>query len=148
MSALVPADRRRLEQLVALAGSSAFDGEAVNALRAACRLAAGNGLDLLEALRVSAAAQLDMARITALEQDAYRRGYQKAVEDGGAQGPVPASWPALADRLLQQHVRLLYEWERGFCASYLSSGWPEPTLKQRAIFAKLAARCGLRTPTP
>jgi hypothetical protein len=146
MSALVPADRRRLEQLVALAGSSAFDGEAVNALRAACRLAAGNGLDLLEALRASAAAQLDMVRIATLERDAFERGFRKGIEEGGAQGPAPASWAALADRLLQQHARLLNEWERRFCASYLSSGWPEPTLKQKAILEKLAARCGLRTP--
>ena len=146
MSALAVADQRRLEQLLALAGSSQFDGEALNALRAAVRLAAGTGMTLPEALRVSVGTQLDLQRIAVLEKDAYERGFRKGVEEGGAQGPAPASWPALADRLLQQHARLLNEWERRFCASYLSSGWPEPTLKQKAILEKLAARCGLRTP--
>jgi hypothetical protein len=145
MTALAVADQRRLEQLLALAGSSQFDGEALNALRAAVRLAAGTGVTLLEALRASAAAQLDMARITALEKDAFRRGYQKAVEDGGAQGAVPASWPALADRLLQQYARLLSEWERKFLANFIENGWPTPTAKQRAVFERIAAKCGVRT---
>jgi hypothetical protein len=146
MSALAVADQRRLEQLLALAGSSQFDGEALNALRAAVRLAAGTGMTLPEALRVSVGTQLDLQRIAVLEKDAYERGFRKGVEAGGVQDSAPGSWPAFADRLLQQCARLLNAWEQKFCASFIEHGWPEPTPKQRAIFEKLAARCGLRTP--
>jgi hypothetical protein len=139
--------KSRIEQLLLLAGSSTFDGEALNALRAAVRLASANGQSLLEALRANTAMQLDVQRLAALEKDAYERGFRKGTaESGGTARRRPPSWPAFADALLQNHPRLLTEWEQGFLASFIAKGWPTPTVRQHAIFVRIATRCGEATP--
>jgi hypothetical protein len=141
---LSPADRRRLEQFMGMTGSQ-HDGEATNALRLAQKLAAAAGLSLIEAIRASAAQQLDLVRITALEADAYRRGYERGLEEGAEQDK-PRSWPALAHHFLTGHAPLLNEWERGFCSDFITKRWAAPTPKQRAIFERIATRCGVPTP--
>jgi hypothetical protein len=145
MSALAAADQRRLEQLLALAVSSEFDGEALNALRAAARITDSVGLTLLEALRSTAVMQLDLQRITTLEEAAYQRGYRIGIADG-AKRDAPKSWPAFADLLLQDYSRLLTGWEREFLTDFRSRGWARPTQKQQVIFERVAARCGVATP--
>jgi hypothetical protein len=142
---LASADQRRLEQLLALAASSEYDGESLNALRAAARISAGAGLTLLEALRVAAVTQLDLRRITALEKQAFERGFQQGLAEG-AKRDAPKSWAAFADHVLQSYPRLLTDWERRFCGDFRARGWPRPTPKQQAIFERLAARCGVPTP--
>jgi hypothetical protein len=145
MTALADAERRRLEQLLGMTGS-VHDGEALNALRLAHRLVAGHGLTLVEALTAAAGQAIELKRLTALEKDAYERGYRKGVEDGEAPPRRPASWPAFANYLLLRHPQLLNNWERTFLASFASSGWPTPTEKQRAKLEQIALRCGEKTP--
>jgi hypothetical protein len=142
MSALAAADRHKLAQLVALAASSEYDNEAVTALRAAVRLAANVGLTLVDALRATAVAEIDLKRAAALEQDAYARGYRKGCEDGAAPA-VPASWPQFADRCLTNHPRLLNDFERRFCASVIERGMITPSPKQMAVLQRLSAKCGV-----
>jgi hypothetical protein len=84
MTAL-PADaRRRLLQVVALT-TSLHGGEALAALRKAQQLAAGYGATLAEALMATAAADLDLQRIAALEKDAFERGRQAGLQQAAAQ---------------------------------------------------------------
>jgi hypothetical protein len=128
VSALAPADQRRLEHLVLLAASSQFDNESLVALRAAARISTSAGLTLLEALRASTTTQLDLRRVTALEEGAYKRGYQAGPADG-AKRNAPASWAAFADHVLHVYPRLLSALEQKFCSDYCSKGWRRPTSK-------------------
>jgi hypothetical protein len=148
MTALTDANRRRLEQLLGMTGS-AHDGEAINALRLAQRLVANAGITLLEALSVPPnTTALDLQRIASVEADAYARGFRRGLEEGGgAVQDRPRTWPLFAQHLLDHHARLLNSWEQSFCNSFCASGWPEPTVKQRAIFTKIANRCGERLPS-
>ena len=70
---LSDADHRRLVALVNMT-TSQHDGEAINAFRAANRLATAAGLTLVEALRLGASAEINLVRITALETEAFERG--------------------------------------------------------------------------
>ena len=72
----------RLERFIAVAGSSTFDGEAVNALRAATKLCAGEGITLLDALRGTAVAVLDLKRMAMMEEQAYQRGLAEGRRQG------------------------------------------------------------------
>jgi hypothetical protein len=145
VSALAAADQRRLEQLLALAASSTFDGEALNALRAAARITSGAGLTLLEALRTTAVAQLDLQRMVSLEEAAFQRGYRLGVADG-AKRDMPKTWAAFADLLLNDYASLLTPWERNFLTSFRTGSRLQPTPKQREVFERIAARCGVATP--
>ena len=80
--ALKPEAQARLERFIAVAGSSKFDGEAVNALRAAIKLCQGEGMMLLDALRGTAVAVLDLKRMAMLEEQAYQRGLAEGRRQG------------------------------------------------------------------
>lgn len=94
-----PKDRDRLIRFLAIAGSSASDGEALAALRQAVKLCGAHGLELHVALASAGTAVLDMRRLAELEADAFRRGvasagadreaaYQRGLREGAAQpGP-------------------------------------------------------------
>jgi hypothetical protein len=80
MKTLSDGDHRRLVGLVNMT-SSQHDGEALNALRIATKIAASAGLLLSEALRLGASAEIDLARITRLETDAFERGRQDGIAE-------------------------------------------------------------------
>jgi hypothetical protein len=117
----------------------------LNALRAAVRVASSVGFSLVDALRASAVAEIDLKRTAALEQDAYDRGYRKGCEEGAAPA-VPRPWPQFADRCLTHHARLLNEFERKFCASVIERGLLRPSPKQFAVLQRLSLKCGVRMP--
>lgn len=137
--------RQRLEALFGMTGSD-HDGEALSALRHAQKLAAAHGTTLLELLLApSRAANLDLARLTQIEKDTFDRGFAAGQASVANQSP-PATWPLLVERCLRDHPRLMNEWEHGFMSDFLKHGWATPTVKQRPIMERIAAKCGIPTP--
>lgn len=80
MPKLPDGDRRRLVSIVNLTASQS-DGEALNALRAATRIASNAGMTLTEALQSGASAAIDVVRIQVLEADAFERGREQGAKE-------------------------------------------------------------------
>jgi hypothetical protein len=141
---LDPSEQRRLTQILGMTGS-AHDGEALNAVRLACRLISEAGLTWTDIVTAPPPAEIDLKRITALEESAFQRGYQKGLEEGAIQ-TGPRSWPALVEYCLNAHPRRLTPWETEFCTSFLSRGWLTPTARQQPILERIARKCGVPVP--
>jgi hypothetical protein len=143
--------RVRLVRLLGMTGS-AHDGEALNALRLAQRVAAEHGVTLTDVLASASTAvaapgpELDLKRLALLEKEAFERGFAAGGKAAMAEGAPAASWPLLAQRCLEDHPRLLTAWEQEFLGNFLARGWATPTAKQQPVIVKIAAKCGLKPP--
>jgi hypothetical protein len=143
--ALAPADQQKLARLLGMLGSSA-DGEALNAARLAQRLITAANVTWAELVAAPAAptpAEIDLHRIELLERDAFERGRQAGLAERQEQ---PRSFPAWADHCLHQCTRLLTAWETKFLDDFIAKRWSTPTPKQRLVFERISARCGLPLP--
>lgn len=112
---LSDADHRRLVALVNMT-TSQHDGEAINAFRAANRLAASAGLTLVEALQKGARAEINLIRITQLETEAFERGKREGAAEERKTirrerrrqvqpvptTPPPPDWHAIRQRCLSE----------------------------------------------
>ncbi len=145
--------QRLLLQLLGMTGSD-HDGEVLAAVRKAHQLVKGHGATLIEALQTTASNAIDLRRLTALEEDAYRRGYEagraaSTADDGMAaveDVPCGPSWQVFAHLCLRDHAAWCTSWERNFLQDWIDRGWSNPTPKQRAIFERLSNKCGVSLP--
>ncbi len=141
--------QRRLLQLIGMSGSS-FDAEALGAIKRAHRLAAEHGCTLIEAIE-TAPAEIDLQRLTALEQDAFDRGFaagRAQARPNGAEQHVfqMVTWHTAVETCLHDHALILTAWEREFLQSWLTRGWSRPTQKQAVVLGRIADKCGVPTP--
>ena len=161
--AFSPTAQRRFEAMIAVAeGLTTPDGEAINALRFARKLATDAGFgSLLEAFRHAANTQLDLARIAQVEKEAYERGVEDGKEatppwkdksftvtplDDILGQPIPAQtgWKQAAMDVQQRPY--LSAWEKGFLDSILKRSSLTP--KQTAALAKICNAYGVHWNTP
>jgi hypothetical protein len=115
---------------------SCGDGEALNAIRLANRMLKEHKLTWAEALVVPdglTLAELKEA-VNIAANDGYLRGRSWR----------PDSWHDTARAILD--CEDVTPWEREFFESFLERSYPMPTDKQRAIFIKVAQKCGVRYP--
>lgn len=146
----------RLERFIGMTGSDQ-DGEALNAIRMAWRLAVEQGMTLGEALDAAAQAKvvtgaiaLDLKRLTQLEADAVERGRRLGREEAlremgaGQRGPrTEWTWPLICEHCLTEHPMILTDFERSFLQGFLDRGWAAPTQKQLPIMQRIAVKCGV-----
>jgi len=141
VDALSQADRTRLLRLLALGGSS-FDGEAVNAVRLACRFVRERGLTLAEALQTAATQEVDLARLAEMERDAYERGRQDAKATAPTTPDAPRTWRDCV-RDCQRYRDFLSDWESRFLANiaqWRSALTPKQQSKLHDICSRLQVR--------
>jgi hypothetical protein len=144
VTALAAGDQRRLLQLVALAASP-YDGEALAALRKAQAIASAHSMTLPEALLAGAVVAIDLQRITALETDAFQRGYAQGRAETTAEGTL-RTWREFSAECLAKFAFLLNPWEQQFLRNYATRGWATPTPKQLPVLQRIAAKTGVRAP--
>lgn len=172
--ALEPKQRDRLVRFLAIAGQSSSDGEAINALRQAVKLAQGAGLSLPDALASAGTAMMDVARLARLESEAFARGEQAGIDkakvsavdlqlayergfaagrnNGATTAPHAAtssnhtsSWQTFAHECLKR-PDIMTKWEIDFCTNFITRGWNTPTPKQQLVFHRISSKCGVATP--
>ena len=138
--------QRRLLQLIGMSGS-AHDGEALNAIRLAHRLAAEHGCTLTEAIE-TAPAEIDLIRLATLEEDAFQRGFEagRAAEGGSSNGFAVLTWHTAIERCLRDHTLILTAWEQEFLRGWLARGWSRPTAKQADVLHRITRKCGVPAP--
>ena len=135
-------DRDLLVRFVAIAGQADNDGEAINALRHAVRLAAANGLELAPALASAGAAIIDMTRLAHLEADAFKRGHAAAQDEACQRAATARSWQdAVQD--LQPFLPAMNAKSASFVSSLLGRGYSSLTIKQDAWLRDLCSRFGV-----
>lgn len=132
---------RRLIQFLGMLGS-AHDGEVLNAARMAQRLITELGLTWEEAL----ARGLSEENMLQAVQQAHRDGYLEGFEQGQQSKARRKTWVGLAKQMLEDDDELLTPWEQEFCESFLERGWGTPSPKQRAVFERIADKCGMDCP--
>lgn len=142
---------KRLIQLLGMMGST-HDGEALTAARMAQRLLTQLGLTWEEAM--GAGLSEEQAKYAC--ELAFRDGYEKGRAAGVAEGNravqayqaarAARTWTMVARELLNDHDDELNEWETEFCEGFIDRGWASPTPKQRAVFERIANKCGVECP--
>lgn len=137
--------RTRVIQLLGMIGS-AHDGEVLNAARLAQRELGRLGLSWEEFVAGNGGTAPANSRT-------YDTGYSDGFRDGLAKGraahvtrPRADTWIGFARTLRDEHEDDLNDWEQGFVESYVEKGWPQPTPKQRGVFARMAEKLGLELP--
>ena len=59
---------------------------------------------------------------------------------------LPSEWENLAQKIINDHVDEIGDWEYGFLESFLDRGFPTPTPRQREVFIRLCDEYGLECP--
>lgn len=136
------ADKRvKLIKLLGMLGS-AHDGEVLNAAKLAQRTLGECGITWEELLSSGGGGVKSYL-------DGYQEGFATGLAKGKRDAARPAramTWTALAKDLMLNYVDDLNDWEQGFVESYVERGWDSPTDKQRGVFERMCAKCGLAMP--
>lgn len=141
---MTPDDRARLTRLLGMLGSS-FPGEVLNAAQAAHRALTQMGFTWEEALNGTGDQGWTEDQVRRVAEEAHAAGYEKGLAAGGGKRPRDEgwlTWRGLAKSLIDDHDDLLNDWERMFCSGFLERGFPTPTVKQQAVFERIAEKCG------
>jgi len=154
---MTPEQKKRLVQLLGMLGSS-HDGEVLNAAKMAQRHLGSMTMTWEEVLggqggEGGGGNGYSERDVEAAYQAGHASGYGKGYAEGKADAVMNGggmrafqSWRGVAEELLSQHGGLLTEWEIGFFENYVEKRWSVPTPKQRAVFEKVADKCGVSLP--
>lgn len=135
------AARQRFIKLLGMTGSE-HDGEALNALRMAQRLAADHKHTFLEMIE---AAAINPEDIVKAKLEAAKAGYAHGFSQGKA-AATPISWFEVAEECLQEHPERLTDWEHEFLQNYVDRRWSYPSERQRVVLERVANKCSVAVP--